>query len=1244
MAMSLINRNKLNILQWNARSAVANKSSLEKALYEQNIHIALISETWFKPGKFVNFPGYNVIREDREDGKAGVAIFLKTDIYYKENHSYYKIRNVQSCAVTVTYNENPLNIVSFYNSPTNNITSQEWFRFFESFHGSIILGGDSNCHHLAWGCSTSDTKGRSMLDAIDDANLILLNTGQPTLMRSIHHKNVSAIDLTLTSPDLGGLLEWKVLSDSMGSNHFPIKINSEAMTIKSILKKQIRKWKIKQADWVKFKTEINVITRESNPQTCGSVNPYQLFISNLNQASEKSIPPVTHFNENCKFRRPWWNAECEKLLKERQSKLIIYKSSLSSEDFLEYTKSDAKFKKLCKKSNRKAWKSFCNSLNRHVKIKDVWQSIKRLKNKKTTPSIPIQDGEWSENLINSLCPHYVRQDTSISPLPGEDENDDMNRNFNLEEINKCIKSNSNTAPGMDNIHYQMLSNLPTNTTQHLLNIFNNIWQSGEVPEDWKNIIVVPFLKHGKPTDNYKSYRPISLASCVLKTFERMVKNRLDWWLEHNNLLPTSQHGFRKSKSVVEAQASLVLDIEQGFAEQKSTLGIFYDIEGAYNAIQIPILMEKLLKIKTPYKIRRIIYAIICERFIYLRINNELIGPRTAFLGLGQGDILSCPLYSVYTMDLDTSIPPGIKIVQYVDDFCIYLTRNLPEICENEIKSGIISVEKYMSHNGLSISYPKSEAVIFTRKRRPNISPNITVNEYSIPLNNKVRFLGLILEQKLNWSNHIELVTTKISKYINILKSVCNKHWGMDPQTALTFYRATVRSTLDFGAIFYVNSAQLKLAKVHTAQSKAIRIAMGYLNSTPIDNMLQESREKSMKNRAHLLIDRFVLKTISIQSETLQKLNNFTILHLASKKLKHRPSPPLVESYCNLIAFESNIFSCKKPPIYLYNYDITFTKVERGYVELYESAPEHAKGNCFMNEVKQKWPQSHLIFTDGSKTEESVGAAFFDPENKNSGLFKLHYFATIFTAEALAILEALKYADSLEKKEIIIVTDSKSCLDKLSNTALSNGNPNHLILDILKEYSQLKKKEISVRFVWVRAHSGITGNETVDTLAKEAAQSPESPYPYPIPAQDLRACTDMKHELQFREIISSTNNNKGLFYKSKFSTKNKKPWFSKTISYRKLIVTFNRLRCNHAICKAYLNKINIAPSQLCDECNEREDWEHIIMCCPKYEIGRKELFQKVDNLLELPFNYSTILQSTSCYSHIFKFIRSLKLTT
>jgi Reverse transcriptase (RNA-dependent DNA polymerase). len=135
------------------------------------------------------------------------------------------------------------------------------------------------------------------------------------------------------------------------------------------------------------------------------------------------------------------------------------------------------------------------------------------------------------------------------------------------------------------------------------------------------------LKREKSADNEKSYRPISVASCVLKTFERMVKNRLDWWLEKNNIVPKSQFGFRKSRPVVEAQSSLLLDIEQGLAEQKSTLALFYDVEGAYNRIQVAILMTKLNKLGLPLKMIKIMYAIISHRNLYLRINNKLVGPR-----------------------------------------------------------------------------------------------------------------------------------------------------------------------------------------------------------------------------------------------------------------------------------------------------------------------------------------------------------------------------------------------------------------------------------------------------------------------------------------------------------------------------------------------------------------------------------------------------------------------------------------
>ncbi|KAI5694896.1 hypothetical protein M8J75_007366 [Diaphorina citri] len=249
------------------------------------------------------------------------------------------------------------------------------------------------------------------------------------------------------------------------------------------------------------------------------------------------------------------------------------------------------------------------------------------------------------------------------------------------------------------------------------------------------------------------------------------------------------------------------------------------------------------------------------------------------------------------------------------------------------------------------------------------------------------------------------------------------------------------------------------------------------------------------------------------------------MHLTSKKLKDRPSPPLVESYCNLSKYNTEIFTCVKPPLYTYDYEVPLTRILMEKLEYQDLAPDQMKENWFQNEIKEKWPDTYIIFTDGSKTCAAVGSAFFDPQNQSNGKYKLSNSATIFTSEAFAILEALKYCHTLEHDDITIFSDSKSVLEKLKNTGRTNGNPSHIILDILNEYLQLKKKNKTVRFVWVRGHMGISGNETVDKLAKEATQNPEC-NTYPIPVQDVRAITDMNHEHVWREKISNKENNKG----------------------------------------------------------------------------------------------------------------------
>jgi hypothetical protein len=94
------------------------------------------------------------------------------------------------------------------------------------------------------------------------------------------------------------------------------------------------------------------------------------------------------------------------------------------------------FKRECKLSRNKAWQSFCNGLNRFVKIGDIWKSVKRLENKKTAPSVPVQEGDWSEseNLFNSLYPPYVMQENPVFITRIQDNNTCvMNSTFSMEE-------------------------------------------------------------------------------------------------------------------------------------------------------------------------------------------------------------------------------------------------------------------------------------------------------------------------------------------------------------------------------------------------------------------------------------------------------------------------------------------------------------------------------------------------------------------------------------------------------------------------------------------------------------------------------------------------------------------------------------------------------------------------------------------------------------------------------------------
>ena len=127
------------------------------------------------------------------------------------------------------------------------------------------------------------------------------------------------------------------------------------------------------------------------------------------------------------------------------------------------------------------------------------------------------------------------------------------------------------------IPYEFLKQLPKISLQYLLQIFNNFWRSG------KQATIIPLPKSVKDTTNPTNYRPIALTSCICKTLEWMINNRLIWSFEKNKLI-TNLTGFRKARSTIDHLIRLETLLREAFAKKEHITAIFFYLEKAYGTM------------------------------------------------------------------------------------------------------------------------------------------------------------------------------------------------------------------------------------------------------------------------------------------------------------------------------------------------------------------------------------------------------------------------------------------------------------------------------------------------------------------------------------------------------------------------------------------------------------------------------------------------------------------------------------
>ena len=639
-----------------------------------------------------------------------------------------------------------------------------------------MLLGDFNGHNVLWGSKDNNPRGDLIEDFITQNDICLMNDKSNTFLDS-GKGTLSALDLSLCHPSLYLDFDWSVCEDQHGSDHFPIVIES----IKTLEEDHNPKWKLNKANWDLFHT----LCDESLTTTSLSDSTDRIadFTSSLIDISEKCIPKTS---TNPKKSNPWYNDDCKEASKQRKETLSRFCKFPTKDNLNTYRVFRAKARRTIKSSKRKSWRAYVSNLNYKTPIKKVWDMVRKISGKsksashqhlntnfnggaetKATTKKDIADtlgDAFSTNSANrnysKEFQNYQKQQEKIKLNFKSSNNEEYNNPFNLDELKDAISKSHDTATGPDEIHYQMLKHLPLKSLQTLLDIFNNMWETGKFPESWELATIIPIPKPGKDHTEPTNYRPIALTCCLCKTLERMINARLVWYLEINNLISPVQSGFRSERSTNDNLVRLETFIRDAFVKKEHVVAVFFDLEKAYDTTWKYGILRDLHELGVKGRLANFLESFLVERSFQVRVGSTLSDTFRLSQGVPQGSILSTTLFNIKINSIMNCLDPKTDGSLYVDDFCMCYRSKSMRTIERHLQQCINRIEDWALHNGFKFSKSKTQCVHFCQLRKVHDDPELYLYGSLIPVVEDFKFLGIIFDRKLSFIPHIKYLKAK----------------------------------------------------------------------------------------------------------------------------------------------------------------------------------------------------------------------------------------------------------------------------------------------------------------------------------------------------------------------------------------------------------------------------------------------------------------------------------------------------
>ena len=355
---------------------------------------------------------------------------------------------------------------------------------------------------------------------------------------------------------------------------------------------------------------------------------------------------------------------------------------------------------------------------------------------------------------------------------------------NAEEIISIVKSlNRSAATGFDSISMGVVLSSIHEIANVLSDICNLSFQTGIFPNLMKIARVTPIFK-SEDSNNLANYRAVSDLPVFSKIFEKTIHQRLFSFCVNNSIIYKRQYGFIPKLNTTLATVDAINYVINSLDNGNYTIGLFLDIQKAFDSIDHKILLDKLYAYGIRGVCNKLFESYLSNRLQYTTSNNLKSSYASIKQGIPQGSILGPLLFTLYINDLPSIFNPA-HVVFYADDSSIFFSHKDLMTLVQIINDKLFNLGKWLYYNRLHLNVNKCHYFLF-HSRKPVVNFNIMFGQTVLERINSTKFLCLYVDDCLSWNVHTAYLCRKLSRSVGIISLL--RHY-VNQEILLSIYYA-----------------------------------------------------------------------------------------------------------------------------------------------------------------------------------------------------------------------------------------------------------------------------------------------------------------------------------------------------------------------------------------------------------------------------------------------------------------------